>query len=196
MSVSRAGTYHYWLDGQQQTIIEPWEWVREGESASLKGQRIVDAHVLLNIRALYEKAQCTDLQLSWQGSGRIQHWRYRIQQEQLLWACQGGPDGTLELPGGCRLFPLLRAATGLLLPQLQVESASIVLPDIRQAPGQPGFLHPHISPRRAERINEQHWRYYGGEYGEPGSDYWLDEDGLVRAYRWDSPQGRWDVTLA
>jgi hypothetical protein len=72
----------------------------------------------------------------------------------------------------------------------------VVLPDIRNPDGA-WFLHPLRSPRHAVAGDQgpRHYRYYGGEYGEAGADYWLDADGFVARYRWVAPDGAWEVEL-
>lgn len=190
-----AGCYRYWRDGVCQTIEEPWQWRPTPQGSQLSGQRIVDGRPVLDILAEYRNGRCSEMTLRWGGDEETGLWHYQQQDDQLVWARDGEPPRHLKLPPDCLLFPLLRAATGPLLPRLAAAPCDLVLPRLHD-PFAADFLQPVLSARHAvPSKNPDHFRYFGGEYGAAGSDYWLNPSGLVSRYLWSSPQGKWDVRL-
>lgn len=199
MSEVARGTYRYWKDSVAQDIEEPWRILRTGDRWQLRGERRVNGSTLLAVDACYDGGQCTALELRWSGD-RQRHRHYRLHDERVQWR----EDGSLAwrtqvLPPGALLFPLLRAASGPILQALLERPRTIVLPSLRD-PAAANFLEPELSLRHAQRHADSadgtHCRYFGGEYGEAGADYWLAADGLVTRYRWASAQGLWEVRLA
>lgn len=188
------GTYRYWRDGRAQDVVEPWEVTVSGTELVLRGQRIVGGQPLLDVTARYHGDACEEFTVTWQPDARTVG--YRRSGAQLEWSEGKGAQRREAIPDGSLLFPLLRAATGALLPRLALQACVVVLPDIRDPAG-PGFLQPLQSQRHALQVSDgpRHYRYYGGEYGEVGADYWLDPDGFVQRYRWPSPQGLWEIAL-
>ena len=203
MTVLAQGIYRYWRDGALQDISEPWQWQRVGDHQVLRGQRCVAGQPLLDIEATYEGAECRQLRLRWgpHSAGEAQTLHYVCREPSLHWRREGdAADQTLPLPAGSLLFPLLRAAAGPLLLRLARAPATVVVPCLRDPADAARFLTPRLSERHAVLIDEdaatgRHYRYYGGEYGEAGSDYWLGADNRLLRYRWDSPQGVWEVRL-
>lgn len=199
MSAVASGTYRYWKDGAAQDIEEPWQLVRDGEAARLTGERRVGGAAVLSVTARYEGPACTALELRWSGE-RPRHRHYRLHDSCAQWREDGAMAWrTLVLPPDTLLYPLLRAASGPILQALLEKPRTIVLPSLRD-PAAPGFLEPELSARYARRFAESeegvHCRYFGGEYGEAGADYWLAADGLVTRYCWASANGLWEVRLA
>lgn len=171
------GVYRYWRDGKMQDVVEPWELVRNAEGWLLTGQRKVNGQTALGVEAQYLGPLCTAMRLTWLSNKPARHAELQATEDALL-------------------FPLLRAAAGPLLPLLAGGPRTVLLPDIRD-PRSAGFLEPLRSVRHARLLDEHSWhyRYYGGEYGEAGADYWLDARGVLARYRWASPQGEWEARL-
>ena len=204
MSELARGTYRYWRDGLLQAIVEPWTLRRSLDGGLLlRGRRQMEGAPLLDIEADYLGARCTGMRLRWHplppGESRTAH--YRLDGAALYWRFSEDAEAQVQaLPADTLMFPLLRAATGPLLGQFGEASRTLVLPSLRDPAGTPGFLRPLLSERRAEAGGVdaeglRTLRYYGGEYGEAGSDCALGPEGLLRHYRWDSPQGLWEVRL-
>ncbi len=194
MSMLAQGCYHYWLDGERQTITEPWQLQRDAYGLRLRGERLRDGKPLLRIDARYRSAQCRQMTVAWCDGRRLD---YRLEADQLRWH-SASTERQLRCPPDALLFPLLRVAAGPLLRALDDGERCVVLPDLRR-PGVEGFLHPLLSMRHAQRqadVSPTHYRYYGGEYGAAGADYLLDARGLLQAYRWASAHGLWQVELA
>ncbi len=203
MSLLAKGCYRYALGGESQPIREPWQLHASDTGLQLTGQRLIDEHAALDVQAEFSGQQCRSLHMRWQARAqdhaRFLSYRMRVDQ-QLNWQEDDQPTCTMALPPGTRLFALLRGATGVLLPQLTQTDSQVVLPNLRQPNDYDRFLTPLLSKRRAEpqggpRLGLQHFRYFGGEYGNAGSDYWVDMHGLVQRYCWDTPQGEWTVEL-
>ncbi len=202
MSRLASGEYHYWLNGERQTIREPWQLLHTGSGSQLRGQRMVAEQVLLDIDAQYHGAKCVALQLNWKpGKPGCRSFRYQLQGDSLLWQQADEPARhRFQLPPDSLLFPLLRAATGPILRHLTLAPRSLVLPCLRDPDDSRQFLRPLLSARSAESAGtapngERHYRYFGGEYGKAGSDYWLTAQGLVQRYRWQTPQADWEAHL-
>lgn len=195
------GCYSYHLDGQLQAIREPWTLQQSDSGLRLQGQRCVDDQPVLQAIADYQGSRCYALQLTWQSSpdSAARRFDYQLDDAGLHWCEQPQNQQLFALPTPCHLFPLLRAASGVLLPQLQGHGGSVVLPNLRQ-PQKPDFLQPLVSQRRSQLLASdikgvQQFAYFGGEYGDQGSDYWLNPQGFVQRYRWLSGHGEWDVQL-
>ena len=198
MRAVAQGTYRYWRDGALQAITEPWQLRRTPDGLVLKGQRLVDGKPALEIEAQYGGGLCSAMRLHWRGSDQDSRVHYRRCGETLEWRFDDDAGfQVFVLPQGCLLFPLLRAAAGPLVRKLADSPRSLVLPALHNPADSERFLRPLLSARRAVLLDGKagHYRYYGGEYGEQGSDYWLDQQGLLLRYRWDSPQGVWEVRL-
>lgn len=204
MSELARGGYRYWRNGALQPVTEPWSLHRQSDGTlRLQGQRRIDGVPVLDVEADYTGARCTRLQLRWQApaSAMVRTAHYRLDGAGLHWRFGAGDSlETLALPDGALLFPLLRAATGPLLGQLGTEPRNVVLPDLRDPADAEAFLRPLLSERQvridgADDDGLHRLRYVGGEYGEAGADCALGPEGLLRHYRWDSPQGVWEVRL-
>lgn len=194
------GDYSYRRNGELQDIQEPWTWQFDGDTSVLSGQRIVAGVPVLDIRAEYHGPRCVAQQLRWQGLDAkpdqpARDLSYRIDGAQLRWSEAGrAAEHRLPLPAEALQFPLLRAASGRLLLNLQRGAGPVVLPNLRVAPTATDFLHPLLSKRWVEAGNAAgHYRYLGGEYGDAGADYWLNSDAILERYRWAAPDGVWDV---
>lgn len=194
------GRYRYSRDDQPQPVVEPWSLHRAGGALLLRGQRIVDGRSLLEISARYRGRRCEQFKLHWHGA-LPRSAEYQLQQGELRWkpapddAWASAPEAHCSL-----LFPLLRAAAGPLLGLLAGQPAKVCVPDIRDPDLTDQFLRPLCSQRRAELLEgadgaARHYRYYGGEYGDAGADYWVDGHELLTRYRWAAPNGRWEVVL-
>lgn len=197
---SLSGNYSYRRNGELQDIQEPWGWQFDGDTSVLSGQRIVAGVPVLEIRAAYQGSRCITQQLRWQAldAGPDQPSRdlnYRIEGAQLRWSEAGhAAEHSLPLPPGALQFPLLRAASGRLLLNLQRGAGPVVLPNLRVAPTATDFLHPILSERWVEAGSTAgHYRYLGGEYGDAGADYWLNADSILERYRWAAPDGVWEI---
>mgnify|MGYP000518893376 CR=1 FL=1 len=193
MSERARGVYRYWRDNARQAVEEPWTIGIDGAGWRLAGERQVDGRAVLRVEAHYRQGGCQAMALHWEGEGGPLRVHYRRDQQSLLWWRDNETPSRLTLPANCQLFPLLRAATGPLLPWLAGGRRTLALPDLHE-PGTARFLAPRLSERHATGGPEQ-FRYFGGEYGEAGSDYWLDPQGLVERYRWTAPDGLWEVHL-
>ena len=205
-SAIASGNYRYNLDGVEQPIEEPWQLIQTDSGLILQGRRIVNGIALLTVDARFKNGAWQQMSLHWAGNGAGddpgQHYRleYRLANNELAWAHAGKSEQRFALPDNTLLFPLLRAASGSLLSQLAAKPQTLVLPCLRDPQDQAAFLRPIMSQRRAEYVQQldddtTHFRYYGGEYGEAGSDYWLNRQGLLQRYVWQSPHGCWDVQL-
>lgn len=191
------GSYHYSLDRKAQEVGEPWTLTQVEGGWRLEGQRLVKGKPALNIEADYAGSHCVALKLQWHGSNATQIVHYKIADDTLEWRLGDGSPQEFMLPPGCLMFPLLRAGTGPLLRELVKGPRCVLMPDMR-APRSPQFLKPLLSDRRAEQPagpGGSRYRYFGGEYGDAGSDWWLGQHGLVTQYTWETPQGTWDVRL-
>lgn len=194
MTSRHAGTYRYRRDGQPQPVEEPWTWTRD----CLQGQRLVEGQTVLDLTARFDGAHCRSFDMHWSSGDRSRHGRYALAGTQLQWTLDG-VAAQMTVPAEALLFPLLRAATGALIRQLDRGPRPVIVPDIRPDSRQP--LAPLLSDREASLMAPddaglQCWRYSGGEYGATGCDCWLDAAGLLQRYRWASPQGVWDVRLS
>lgn len=203
MTILARGIYRYRKDGDLQNIVEPWHFAQTPDGLTLTSERRVADNVVLQVQARFSGSTCTGMQARWNAAHSCVY-DYQLEavapDEQLLY-WQAGNDGndaqlpgTLKLAGDALLFPLMRAAAGPLVLALAQKPHPVVVPSLHH-PEDPTFLHPRVSQRHAEQQDAQHFRYYGGEYGSAGSDYWLHPSGLLQAYRWDSPTGVWEVEL-
>jgi hypothetical protein len=199
MSVLAHGTYRYTLNGALTGITEPWQLERAETGYRLCGRRLRDGMPLLAVEADYDGTQCRSLHLRWLAADQTaaRTLLYQHDDNGLQWT-EDAVTQSIPVPQDSLLFPLLRAATGPLLLHLAASPRWVVLPSLHHAHDASTFLRPLLSQRRAQAMAPgatawRHFRYYGGEYGEAGSDCWLDAMGLLQRYRWDSPQGVWDV---
>lgn len=191
------GDYSYTFSGVPQAVGEPWTLMRTGSGFVLQGVRLLKGTPTLVVEAEYERTSCTAMRVEWLGMGEPRTVHYRLVDGELDWRDGGRSPQRVSLPPGCLMFPLLRAGTGPLLRELAMARRAVVMPDLR-APRSAQFLTPLLSERRAERpagAGGSHYRYFGGEYGEDGSDWWVDSHGIVSRYTWATPQGDWDVRL-
>lgn len=200
MSELARGVYRYRCDGRESDITEPWRLVRHGEQLRLLGRRLDGSRVLLEVDARYRGDRCVALRLAADTPTGRRRLQYRRDDEGLSWFESGAPAAThVALPADAVLFPLLRAATGPLLRTLAVGPCELVLPDLRNPADAGAFLRPLRSLRRVTQVGADaqgsHLRFFGGEYGELGADYWIGADGVVQRYQWSSPHGVWDVRL-
>ena len=164
----------------------------------LRGQRLVAEVPVLDIEAHYRGRHCHTQTLHWQNAdGSSRRFHYALAPGQLHWDDGDAADSrSLALPSGALQFPLLRAATGRLLQELAGGAGPVVLPNLRVAEQAADFLHPIVSERWVEaQAGAGHYRYFGGEYGDAGAEYWLDEQAIVQRYRWLSPTGLWEIRL-
>ena len=197
MKTLAQGVYRYWRDGLPQGVTEPWQLDQMARGWTLRGQRVLDGRPALAVEADYQGSRCTQMRVTWHRAEKPLTAHYRLRDSRLEWRTQ--EPQTLALPPQHHLFPLLRAASGPLLQTLTGGPQCVVVPNIRDTKQQE-FLHPLLSERHAECLGkDKEWgkfyRYYGGEYGATGADYWLDESGLVTRYCWESSQGLWEVRL-
>lgn len=201
MTLLARGEYSYWRDGERQDVREPWRLQATANGLHLWGERRVNGQTALEVDADYEGLHCRALRLSWQDRDGARTAQYEHRGEVLHWQVEGEPPTPpLAVPSGCALFPLLRAAAGPLVRQLLASPRSVVVPNIRATAQRAERLQPLLSTRHAvlqaqDAQGGQHYRYYGGEYGDAGSDYWLDARGLLQRYSWDSAQGLWEARL-
>lgn len=197
MTVRAQGNYVYSLGGKPQDVGEPWTLTRVGTGFRLQGQRLVKGKPTLIVDAAYLGTECGAMKVEWLGAGEPRAVQFLLEGGALEWRDGSGPAQRLMLPPRTLMFPLLRAATGPLLRALLDSTRPVVMPDLR-APRSAQFLRPLLSDRRtglAAGAGGSRYRYFGGEYGDEGSDWWLDSHGLVCRYQWDTPQGQWDVRL-
>lgn len=194
------GRYLYSRDGQRQPVIEPWSLQQVDGALLLSGQRIVDGVSLLEVSARYRGRRCEQFVVHWNGAVP-RHAEYQLHQGGLRWkpAAQAAWQAAPEADGSL-LFPLIRAAAGPLLPLLEAQPRGVCVPDIRDPDQAQQFLRPLVSQRRAELIEgadgaARQYRYYGGEYGDAGADYWVDSHELLTRYQWVSTSGSWEVVL-
>lgn len=197
-----GGVYRYWRDGVPLAIEEPWAWQPKAGGHRLAGERRVEGVVVLSVSADYLDGQCQTMALDWQPESpkAHRHLVYRRVGETLHWSEPGrARQGRLALPATAPLFPLLRAATGFILRTLACKPQTIALPDLRATGDPERFLKPWCSSRRviegAATADGRHYRYFGGEYGEVGADYWLNHGGWVQRYRWAASDGLWEAAL-
>ncbi|MGJ8669273.1 MAG: hypothetical protein ACSHXK_07290 [Oceanococcus sp.] len=194
-----SGDYHYWYDGSIQAVQEPWQLHQSGTGFVLSGKRIVNARTCFEVVAEYSnKRRCTGLDLSWIDANGKQNWQYRQQTkpQQLAWRKEAQDWKLTEATPGARLFPLLRAAAGPLVRELSKQPHVVIVPTLHDPDDTDEFLKPSSSQRYCEQQSSaNHYRYFGGEYGEMGSEYWLNTQGLMTSYEWKSAQGLWRVEL-
>lgn len=198
------GRYDYWKDDTQQPVVEPWQLLKDANRLTLSGQRIVDGVTLLDVLATYQSGLCNSMMLNWQSTSNepAQTWRYWLLENELHYRPpHSDVDQIFSLRSGSLLFPLIRPAAGPLVRQLAQGETQVVLPCLRDPSDTQNFLHPITSARqtvatKSSAENElQHFRYFGGEYGKTGADYWLNSDQLLDRYLWESNAGRWEVRL-
>jgi len=196
MSRLASGNYRYCKNGTAQNIDEPWSIESTQDGLLIQGERRISEVPVLRVGAHYVDGACSSCTVQWQPAAAIpgspRH--YRMFGKDLHWSDDTQQDHRLSLPAKTLLFPLLRAAAGPLVLALRTQARPVVVPSLHD-PEQPTFLHPRISTRHTRQLSENHYRYYGGEYGEHGSDYWLNPQGLLQAYRWESADGLWEVSL-
>lgn len=201
MTPPAQGIYRYWRDGVPQPIEEPWQILEERHGWVLRSTRNVEGCCVLAIEARYQERRCHSFRLDWmpEASGAQRSLHYRCEHGQLQWQePERRQTGELPFPDDHRLFPLVRAASGPLLRDLSIAPATVVLPCLQPNADAEAFLRPMHSRRRAEFLDRDdesvdHLRYYGGEYGTTGSDYWVDANDWVQRYRWHAPDGCWEV---
>lgn len=203
MNLLANGTYLYWRDGIAQPIREPWTLSVDGGDWLLSGQRVIEEVPRLGIDARYRDHAWQDCALDWlspQDPWPQTHF-YFMREGALRWRAPNDiDDHALTLPSRCLLFPLLRAAAGPLLWALTRTPRWVVVPELKQTVDTRRFLSPSLSERRAcvgasPQGEQTHYRYFGGEYGENGADYWIDHQGLLRRYTWQAPDGLWECRL-
>lgn len=200
MSVVARGSYFYSRDGERQLISEPWTLSADAGRLRLQGQRLVNGKTALEVDAEYDNLRCISMHVCWHGAPEVRKVHYQRSGDSLHWQMEGAEQPhTAALPPDGELFPLLRAGAGPLVKLLMRSARAVTVPDIRATAGAGELLAPLHSRRHAvlqrEDENGQHCRYYGGEYGDVGSDYWLDKRGLLQRYRWASAQGEWEAQL-
>ncbi len=194
-----AGCSHYHRDGAASGISEPGSLCFEGGHLVLRGRRLLHGRCLLEVTADFRGPLCTRMLVTLGEPAGVPPFLGFEAEGRLV--CRRGDDAlrSLALPRGCLLFPLLRAATGALLAQLERAPRWIVVPAL-QTPQAAQLLRPRLSRRHVKPLDDtadgaRRLRYFGGEYGRAGAEHRLDADGLLAAYRWPSPQGLWEVRL-
>lgn len=196
MNTLAEGHYSYQLQGQRQPVHEPWRLLAGPDGGlSLLGRREVGKDALLEVEANYRRGGWLQARIHWRDARVRRTVDYRLGDGQLLWRLDQGEERALALPEDALLFPLLRAATGALLWALRDAPRALVLPCLRDPSDSARFLHPLLSHRRVRPLDGQRLLFCGGEYGDTGAEYRLNDLGLVEGYRWNSPQGLWDVRL-
>lgn len=195
-----SGDYSYWRDGERQAISEPWSLSVGDLGLHLHGQRLLDGKLVLEVAADYQGRHCLGMALTWFAASTTRSVIYEMRGETLQWRLDDATDSRIQpLPQGCELFPLLRVAAGPLVQQLLELRRAVVVPNIRPNASEQELLSPLMSERHASLLGhngeERHCRYYGGEYGTAGSEYWLDARGLLQRYRWESDHGIWEARL-
>lgn len=201
MTLLASGEYGYWCDGVRQDVREPWRLQATAAGLHLWGQRWVNGQAALEVDADYEGLHCRALRLRAQDREGLRSVQYQHRDDTLHWQLEGDLHSQkLIVPAGCALFPLLRVAAGPLQQLLLAAQRSVAVPNIRATAASTERLQALLSKRHAvlqaqDAQGEQHCRYYGGEYGEAGADYWLDARGLLQRYRWASAQGTWEARL-
>ena len=199
LAVVASGHYRYSCDGQPQAIQEPWQLFRLEDQFILQGQRQVDNGPDFSVLAEYSnKRRCVQFLLDWSDKNNTQrlHYQHDLQADSLRWRRAGESWHSQSLTSGSLLFPLLRAAAGPLVRELSLGPRDTIVPSLH-TPDQPDdFLSPRRSLRHCEaQSSEGHYRYFGGEYGQSGADYWLNPRGILSAYHWQSAHGLWEVAL-
>lgn len=127
MTLLASGTYRYRLDGALQPIEEPWTFHRIDHRMRLHGQRVIDGNPLLEVDADYDGSICKAMHVRWQAAPpqEIRYWHVG---EHFEWQRKGEPGAQfIDVPPDSLMFPLLRAATGLLLPQL-IRPRAVIVP--------------------------------------------------------------------
>lgn len=209
MTLARHGTYHYWKDGIRQPVREPWALQTTPQGAWLRGERWVADQLVLAVGARFRAGRCESFDVIFHRSPEAKPLTasYQVEGDCLRWrredAESPGTSTEGQQPFGEQhhLFPLLRAATGMLIEQLSEGPGTVIVPWLREPPHAPQLLLPLESQRSAillegEDRGSRRYRYCGGEYGDEGVDCWLDATGLLQRYRWSTAGGLWEVRLA
>lgn len=200
MTLLAKGEYSYWRDNQRQPVREPWSLHRVEGGLHLSGQRLAQDRLLLQVDARWHDGAWRSMQLDWHHGTHAERVDYVLHDDGLHWRrAPAVAARVLAVPPDTALFPLLRVAAGPLLRRLLRGETPVLVPDIRADANDEQRLQPLLSQRRADLRSQDaqglRCRYYGGEYGDTGADYWLDAQDLLQRYRWVSTRGIWEVRL-
>ena len=194
MTTLCSGHYSYRLNGKPQAIAEPWQ-ITSDNGLFLSGQRSVDQLGSLLVRAHYAAARCIAAEFEWAQDGLRKRARYWLDGKSWMWSRDNQPALSAGADDSALLFPLLRAATGPLLSQLDSQPRQVLVPSLHDPSDSNSAFTPVLSMRWLEPIGPSYWRYLGGEYGHTGCVCELNAEHLLKAYHWDSPNGSGDVIL-
>ncbi len=205
-----SGVYEYHINGTLTDIREPWRRdCHPDKGVVTRARRYSGQHgfALEVTHWAQDGGECA-VQLFWRAGDLVVQAGYQLGSELRVNRSVGGQ--ALEeicLPDdGALFFPLMRVFAGNLIGQLLETGGSgrVLVPAIDR-PGEPDSLFlPRFSERRVELLEGQApefdgcrcYRYRGGQYGEAGARYWLDESGLLRHYHWQADaENEWRVSL-
>lgn len=205
-----SGEYHYFENGEQRNIVEPWSLYSGGgadDILAVSQRRVEDAGIVIDVAVEMTQGLCRRAHFSWSQAGSrggaATEAVYAFDSGALsALAIDGRETGAAE--GFDYFFPLMRVFTGPLLAHLaQRSSACVLVPWIKDPSNLELLFTADLSERsvedvgrlRAEGGNVQMLEYNGGQYEQAASCVLL-EGNWLQAYSWRmNPTSSWEVRL-
>lgn len=205
-----SGEYHYFENGEQRNIVEPWSLYSGGDAddmLAVSQRRVEDAGIVIDVAAEMTQGLCRRAHFSWSRAGA----RGSVVTQAVYTFADGVLSG-LTIDGRevtapeqfDYFFPLMRVFTGPLLAHLaRRSSACVLVPWIKDPSNHELLFTADLSERsvevvgnlRADGANVQMLEYNGGQYEQAASCV-LIEGNWLQAYSWRmSPTSSWEVRL-
>lgn len=211
-----SGCYHYYCNGNASGITESWEITQRGQEYHIDCVRhATPIGVTLRVRSVQSASGFSRCMLHWMHEKA----GYSIEVSAdycfdasgvTVFVHDGNEEVELREPGTDFIFsPLMRIYNGTVIKSLVTagEPTRVLVPWIKVADKTECLLRPEFSQRQAQLLGEdsvrisnqdipcQQYDYSGGEY-QPGTRFWIDENGVMLRYRWlQENSAQWDITL-
>lgn len=198
-----SGVYHYYLNGELTTIVEPWQISENGQNTIIRSVR-----------------NAKDYQTSISAVAHVNKDNFQVLRATTVWDCTAEGQSVHKEYGFDKasdefrgqefiFFPLLRIFMGPVLDYLGANGGQgdVLIPYIKDPSDHDQLLKPEITQRRAislakgveevdgKSITVQKYDYRGDQY-ENGSVFSVDEHCVLARYQWQQSETlKWDVRL-
>ncbi|GAB1422409.1 hypothetical protein MASR2M15_26400 [Anaerolineales bacterium] len=190
-----SGIYHYFLGGQDTGIRESWASYQLSDGSEIiRVERDAAAYRSRIALDIYQHDdQISKIEIQWQNQnpGLVQSaqafYHFHADSLTISRVCDDHPyKETYQLPPGMLVSPLMRVTMGpLILKLVEMDTASVLIPDIRDAQNPGTLLSAHVEERQAKyleadpiQIADQHYdthRYqYTGDLYTEAAKFWVD----------------------
>lgn len=202
------------------SVVEPWSRYKNtaGEIITCVERRAPDFGSVIAVKSVQSEGLMTQFQIHWRSEAenptRVIGVDYRLQIN--AFTVQRVVDGVkakmqkkmteLYIPS-----PLMRVFTGQVIRQLITAGgcAQVLTPWINNPQDNQRLLTPQLGERQARTLTRgesvtvrgaqlhcDRCEYLGDQY-QPGTEFWIDQTGLLQRYRWRQDEKTlWDVELA